>query len=172
VTPARYGRKRVGDQFHFHPEAYLELVRSDVPAYDRLQDVLAQAMSGLDARSILDLAVGTGVTSQRVLAEHPGAQLVGIDESSAMLEHARRALPTADLRAARLEDPLPQGSYDLVVSALAVHHLDGPGKADLFRRVGSVVVPGERGLESRSHRVEVGPWRRRARRRPELVAAA
>jgi len=144
VTPARYGRNRVGDQFHFHPEAYLELVRSEVPAYDRLQDVVAQVTSGLDARSILDLGVGTGVTSQRVLAEHRDARLVGVDESSAMLDHARRALPAADLRTARLEEPLPQGPFDLVVSALAVHHLDGPGKADLFRRVASVVVPGGR----------------------------
>jgi tRNA (cmo5U34)-methyltransferase len=144
MTPARYVRKGMGDQFHFHPEAYLELVRSEVPAYDRLQDVVAQVTRGLGARSILDLGVGTGVTSQRVLAEHPSARLVGVDESSAMLDHARRALPTADLRAARLEDPLPQGPFDLVVSALAVHHLDGPGKADLFRRVASVVVPGGR----------------------------
>jgi SAM-dependent methyltransferase len=144
MTRAKYGRKRVSDQFHFHPEAYLELVRSEVPAYDRLQDVVAQATSGLDARSILDLGVGTGVTAQRVLAEHPSARLVGIDESSAMLDHAHRALPAADLRAARLEDPLPRGPFDLVVSALAVHHLDGRGKADLFRRVASVVVPGGR----------------------------
>ena len=88
--------------------------------------------------------MGTGVTAQRVLAEHPGARLVGIDESSDMLDHARRAFPAADLRAARLEDPLPHGPFDLVVSALAVHHLDGPGKADLFRRVARVVVPGGR----------------------------
>jgi tRNA (cmo5U34)-methyltransferase len=139
---ASYGRKRVGEQFHFHPEAYLELVRSEVPAYDRLQDVVAQATRGLGARSILDLGVGTGVTSQRVLAEHPSARLVGVDESSAMLDHARRALPAAEFRAARLEDPLPQGPFDLVVSVLAVHHLDGPAKADLFRRLASVVVPG------------------------------
>ena len=144
MTPPGYGRKLVGDQFHFHPEAYLELVRSEVPAYDRLQDVVARATSGVDARSILDLGVGTGVTAQRVLAEHPGARLVGIDESSDMLDHARRAFPAADLRAARLEDPLPHGPFDLVVSALSVHHLDGPGKADLFRRVASVVVPGGR----------------------------
>jgi tRNA (cmo5U34)-methyltransferase len=116
----------VGNQFHFHPEAYLELVRSEVPAYDRLQDVVAQATRGLGARSILDLGVGTGVTSQRVLAEHPSARLVGVDESSAMLDHARRALPAAEFRAARLEDPLPQGPFDLVVSVLAVHQLDGP----------------------------------------------
>jgi tRNA (cmo5U34)-methyltransferase len=144
MIPARYRRKHVGDQFHFHPEAYLQLVRSEVPAYDRLQDVVAQATSGLDARSILDLGVGTGVTSQRVLTEYPDARLLGVDESSDMLEHARRALPVADLRAARLEDPLPPGPFDLVLSALAIHHLDRWAKADLFRRVASVVVPGGR----------------------------
>jgi len=134
----------VSDQFHFHPEAYLELVRSEVPAYDRLQDFVAQVTSGLDVRSILDLGVGTGVTAQRVLTEHPDARLVGVDESSAMLEHSSRALPAADLLTARLEDPLPQGPFDLVVSVLAVHHLEGPAKADLFRRVANVVVPGGR----------------------------
>jgi tRNA (cmo5U34)-methyltransferase len=35
----------------------------------------------------------------------------------------------------RLEDPPPEGNFALVVSALAVHHLDGAGKADLFARV-------------------------------------
>jgi hypothetical protein len=41
----------------------------------------------------------------------------------------------ADLRVSRLQDPLPEGNFDLVGSALAVHHLDGAGKADLFARV-------------------------------------
>jgi hypothetical protein len=29
-----------------------------------------------------------------------------------------------------LEDPLPPGPFGLVFSVLAIHHLDGPGKAD------------------------------------------
>ena len=61
-----------------------------------------------------------------------------------MLEHARRDVPSADFRAARLQDPLPDGRFDLVFSALAVHHLDGPEKADLFRRVAEVLPPGGR----------------------------
>jgi tRNA (cmo5U34)-methyltransferase len=44
----------------------------------------------------------------------------------------------------RLQDPLPGGPFDLVLSVLAVHHLDGPGKADLFRRVAAVLAPGGR----------------------------
>ena len=42
----------------------------------------------------------------------------------------------------RLEDPLPSGPFDAVFSALAVHHLDGPGKADLFVRVRRLLEPG------------------------------
>lgn len=74
---------------------------------------------------------------------HPDAELVGIDESAEMLA-AACADVAADLRVSRLQDPLPEGSFDLVVSALAVHHLDGAGKADLFARVADRLRPGGR----------------------------
>jgi tRNA (cmo5U34)-methyltransferase len=45
------------------------------------------------------------------------------------------------LTEARLQDPLPSGPYELVVSALAIHHLDGSAKADLFERVTAVLAP-------------------------------
>jgi tRNA (cmo5U34)-methyltransferase len=131
-------------QFHFDPDIYLELMASEVPAYERFQAEVASAASDIDARRILELGTGTGETARRVLAHHPEARLVGIDASADMLEHARRALPGTDLRVARLEDPLPPGPFDLVFSALAVHHVDGPGKADLFRRVATELNPGGR----------------------------
>jgi len=134
----------VGDQFHFHPETYLELVRSELPEYDHLQDEVTRATTGMHAKSALDLGVGTGMTSLRFVAEHPDVRLVGVDESPEMLDHARRSLPHSDLRVARLEEPLPDGPFDVVISALAVHHLDGPEKADLFRRVRDVLAPGGR----------------------------
>jgi tRNA (cmo5U34)-methyltransferase len=128
-------------QYHFDPSTYLEMIRADVPDYDRLQDEIAAATADVPARRILELGIGTGETARRVLALHPGAELVGIDSSEEMLAVARKALP-ADLRVGRLEDPLPEGRFDLVVSALAVHHLDGTGKHDLFRRVAAVLEPG------------------------------
>jgi tRNA (cmo5U34)-methyltransferase len=131
-------------QFHFDPDTYLELMASEVPAYERFQSEVAAATDGLEARRILELGTGTGETARRVLETHPEARLVGIDASPNMLEHARRALPGSDLRVARLEDPLPSGPFDLVFSALAVHHLDGPGKADLFRRAAAELRPGGR----------------------------
>ena len=46
-----------------------------------------------------------------------------------------RELGVEEVRLARMEDPLPDGPWDLVISVLAVHHLDDDGKRDLFRRV-------------------------------------
>jgi tRNA (cmo5U34)-methyltransferase len=58
-----------------------------------------------------------------------------------MLAAAATHVPAADLRVHRLEEPLPEGPFDLVVSALAVHHLDGVGKADLFARIADRLGP-------------------------------
>jgi tRNA (cmo5U34)-methyltransferase len=118
------------------------MVRSEVPEYDRLQDEVARATEGVEAERILELGTGTGVTTRRVLERHPGARLVGVDSSAEML--AAADLPGADLRHQDLREPLPEGPFALVFSALAVHHLDGPGKADLFQRVAAVLAPGGR----------------------------
>jgi tRNA (cmo5U34)-methyltransferase len=129
----------------WEPEGYPALVRREVPDYERLQDETAAA-TGAGARRILELGTGTGETALRVLARHPRATLVGVDASDLMLEGARAALPAGrvDLRLGRLEDPLPDGPFDVVVSALAIHHLDGPAKADLFARVAALLAPGGR----------------------------
>ena len=59
------------------------------------------------------------------------------------LRHAGgRTVTVVDVRVGRLEDPLPKCHFDLVVSALAVHHLPAAGKADLFARIASALRPG------------------------------
>jgi tRNA (cmo5U34)-methyltransferase len=125
-------------QFHFDPGTYLQNIQADIPVFDELQDETARAAEGLAARDILELGVGTGMTAKRVLAGHPQARFVGIDESEAMLAEADIA---GDLRVSRLEDPLPEGPFDLVVSCLVIHHLDAGGKRDLFKRIANVLRP-------------------------------
>ena len=89
-------------QFHFDPERYLDMMREEVPLFDRLHDEVATA-GGAGARRILDLGVGTGETARRVLAAHPSARLVGIDASDAAyafsiafksLRHKAHGVPT------------------------------------------------------------------------------
>ena len=129
-------------QWHWDPETYLKNMLEELPTYPDLQDQTALAAAGIRAETILELGIGTGETARRVLARHPGAQLTAIDSSPQMLDRAGSAFPAADLRLARLEDPLPEGPFDLAYSALAIHHLDATGKRDLFRRVAGVLRPG------------------------------
>ena len=136
--------------FEWNPETYLTEMLDELPGYEELQEAVAAATDGLAFEAVLELGTGTGETALRVLARHPGTRWTGIDASERMLNRARERLPYADLRLARLEDPLPEGPFDLVLSALAVHHLDAEGKRGLFERVarvtdafvlGDVVVP-------------------------------
>jgi L-threonylcarbamoyladenylate synthase len=143
-------------QYHFNPATYEEMIREDLPDYDRLQEEIVVASTpartersaarGGHVRSILELGTGTGETAARLLARHAGATLVGVDESEAMLSVARERLDPARARAVvgRLQDPLPEGRFDLVASALCVHHLSGEEKRDLFQRIHSALNHGGR----------------------------
>jgi tRNA (cmo5U34)-methyltransferase len=130
----------------WNPDTYMSEVAAEIPGYDELQNAVAAAANALAPESVLELGTGTGETALRI----PARNWTGIDASEAMLGRARERLPGADLRLGRLEDPLPDGPFDLAVSALAVHHLDGEAKRDLFKRIakvtdkfvlGDVVVP-------------------------------
>lgn len=119
-------------QLHRDPKTYLGEIRAEVARYDELQ---AQTIGAVPfpPRGVLELGIGTGETARRLLERHPSAEITGLDASPEMVFRAREL--GIDVRLARIEDPLPDGPWDLVVSVLTVHHLDDAGKRDLFRRV-------------------------------------
>jgi tRNA (cmo5U34)-methyltransferase len=133
-------------EFEWDPDTYRALMAEEIPDYPRLQSEVAAAAAEGRPRSILDLGIGSGLTALRVLEALPETELLGIDASADMLAAAEQALDPerTELRQNRLEHPLPHGPFDLVMSTLAVHHLDGPGKADLFARIAAVLRPGGR----------------------------
>lgn len=118
------------------------MIRTEIRDYDQLQAELANATITISATSILDLGTGTGETALACMQHHPDATLVGVDSSTEMLAIARAQLPAATFISSRFEDELPLGPFDLVVSAFAIHHLDGEAKRDLFRRIAQLLSPG------------------------------
>ena len=122
----------VSAQFHSTSETYLEAIRADVPRYDELQDQAVAAIPFPPA-GVLELGIGTGETTKRILVEYPEAQITGLDSSPDMVFRARELVE--DVQLARMEDPLPDGPWDLVISVLSVHHLTDDEKHLLFRRV-------------------------------------
>ncbi|MEZ5075178.1 MAG: class I SAM-dependent methyltransferase [Solirubrobacterales bacterium] len=118
--------------FHWDPDTYLETIRDQVPGFDALQEAAVAAVPFPPATA-LDLGIGTGETSRRLLEAYPQARITGLDASPEMVFRARRL--GIEVRLARMEDPLPDGPWDLVVAVLSVHHLDAAQKRNLFRRV-------------------------------------
>ncbi len=93
---------------------------------------------------VLDLGAGTGMLSAFVRAEFPDVQLTLLDGAPKMLAQANDALGTGDVKYLErdLAEPLPDGPWDAIVSALAIHHLDDEAKLDLYRRIRAALGPG------------------------------
>lgn len=119
-------------QFHEQPETYQERIRGAIPRYDELQDAAVAAIP-FEPVAVLELGAGTGETTRRLLAAYPDAYVTALDASPEMVFRARELGIVVQL--ARMEDPLPDGPWDLVISVLAVHSINDELKRDLFRRV-------------------------------------
>ena len=120
------------DPFHWQPDTYLEHVRSEVPRYDELQ---AEAIAAIPfpPERVLELGMGTGETTRRLIEAYPDAWVIGLDSSPGMVFRAREMYD--DVQLARIEDPLPDGPWDLVIGVLSIHHLRTEQKRNLFRQV-------------------------------------
>jgi tRNA (cmo5U34)-methyltransferase len=100
---------------------------------------------GRSRARVLDLGAGTGLLSAFVFARRPEARIRLIDASEAMLEQARRRFGgrhDAEFRRADLSSSALDGPWDLVISALAIHHLEDAAKRDLFKRIHAALTPG------------------------------
>jgi ubiquinone/menaquinone biosynthesis C-methylase UbiE len=74
---------------------------------------LLQAISRLPPGRVLDVGCGTGY-----LTQHLGGEVVGLDQSAAMLDIARERVPWADfVRGDALNMQFADGSFDLVFAS-------------------------------------------------------
>jgi tRNA (cmo5U34)-methyltransferase len=118
--------------FDWKPEVYLERIRAEIAGYDQLQDEAVEAIPFPPER-VLELGMGTGETTRRLIEAHPEAWVIGLDSSPDMVFRARQSYD--DVQLARIEDPLPDGPWDLVISVLSVNQLDDEQKRNLCRQV-------------------------------------
>src|SRR3954453_3315608 len=119
-------------QLDWTPEIYLERIRTQIPRYDERQGQAIAAIPFSPER-VLELGMGTGETTRRLIEAHPDAWVVGLDSSPDMVFRARQSYD--DVQLARMEDPLPDGPWDLVISVLSVNQLSTDQLQALFRRV-------------------------------------
>ena len=113
------------------------------PNRDEIRETILDLMPARPEEPFLavELGVGAGWLSEAILERFPAARVLGLDASPTMLQETgsrlQRFAGRFELREFRLEDRswLQALSQEVrcFLSCLVIHHLDGPGKQQLYR---------------------------------------
>jgi tRNA (cmo5U34)-methyltransferase len=131
---------------------FIDLGRIFVPDREEQIATVLQLIPEPGDGLLVDLCCGAGPLTAALLARFPRARVLAMDLSPAMLEHVRTTLGDVSGVGNRLQTrqfdladrswrrfPEPIHSF---VSSLAIHHLDGEGKRQLFRDLTAALAPG------------------------------
>ncbi|MDQ2700440.1 MAG: class I SAM-dependent methyltransferase [Actinomycetota bacterium] len=131
--------------FNSHADHYEESRNRLIPPFEDFYGtaVTAVAHAG-DVKRVLDLGAGTGMLAGFVREAYPGAHVTLFDGAPAMLEKAKANLGEDRVTYVEgdLYGELPEGPWDAVVSALAVHHLTDEGKRHIYQSAFDLLRPG------------------------------
>ncbi len=106
------------------------------PGWDNERAELERVLSGLPAARTLDVACGTGF-----LTQHLPGEVVGLDQSSAMLEIARNRVPRAEFVVGdALALPFLDGSFERVFASYFYCHLEEPERLRFLAEARRVAV--------------------------------
>jgi tRNA (cmo5U34)-methyltransferase len=148
-------RPKVSDQtaaefFEERISEYDSLIRRAVPGYEAITDALIAEMPE-QANHILELGCGTGNLSLHLVARFPNASFTFVDASDEMVAFTERRIravapqvaDSAQFLVARFEElQLRQHQFDLIASAIALHHVRE--KQPVYRQIHDWLRPGGR----------------------------
>lgn len=126
---------------YYTTEKYDADIKCAIPGYDEMHEMIKKALVkefGEKKIAVLELGIGTGLTSQVVLDSVNVAKYAGIDFSQSMLDGAQKRLEKYYLEL-ELEDyataDFPKEN-DLVISVISIHHQATPAdKQRLFKKI-------------------------------------
>lgn len=127
-------------------DRYTESIRRSNPCYDVMLASAFEALPGdFVPREIIELGCGTGNLTLLLRSRWPEAAITANDVSAEALAECERRTAASLVRPLKADmtalDFAP-GSFDLVLSSLAVHHLDDSQKRALCGAVARWLRPG------------------------------
>ena len=136
--------EKIKDQFNQVAQKYDEQRRFFIPCFDDFYQTGIAFLSKIhpDFKSILDLGTGTGLLAMYLYEKYPEAKYTLIDASDSMLDVARQRFKNLDnfnLAVADYSMDFPSGKYDLVTSALSIHHMEEDAKAALYSSIYNIL---------------------------------
>lgn len=127
----------IEEQFNLIAGEYDSGRRKFIPYFDDYYErTTAFAASFIGAPSrILDLGSGTGLLAMYYFRHFPHAEYILADMAEEMLKVAKKRfenIRNIDYSLIDYTKELPDGNFDLVISALSIHHLENEQKLKLF----------------------------------------
>lgn len=95
--------------------------------------------------TVLDIGAGTGLLSSLILEKYPAAKMTLIDISEKMFDVAKERLSNFPDVKYILSDYTTyefDGEFDIIVSALSIHHLTDTEKKDIYQKAFSMLKKG------------------------------
>lgn len=134
-------------QFNLIAEEYDMNRKKFIPCFeDFYQETTKFIASNLDdPKRILDLGAGTGLLSSFWYQHYPASEYVLVDIADEMLNVARKRFANIDNVSYQILDyskELPNGTFDIAMSALSIHHLENKDKLGLFARIYDILPSG------------------------------
>lgn len=130
----------IEEQFNLIAEEYDKNRRRFIPCFDAFYDETTRFIVNniCTPKMIADFGAGTGLLSQFWFRHFPAAEYVLVDVADEMLNVARRRFEGVDNVKCCVMDyskDFPQGRFDVIMSALSIHHLEDAYKRQLFMRI-------------------------------------
>lgn len=128
----------IAEQFNIISQEYDSGRRKFIPCFDEYYDLTTEFVaSSINKPSrILDLGAGTGLLTSYWYRHFPEADFILTDIAEEMLEVAKNrfaGLKNVSYEVSNYKSELPAGDFDVIISALSIHHLEKEEKSWLFR---------------------------------------
>lgn len=127
------------EQFNSVSKKYDEQRKSLIPCFDDFYNSCLPLIDTLsNPKNVLDVGAGTGLFSQIIYQQKPDLHFTLIDISSEMLAVAKQRFAGLENFQFKEQDFFAEpitGKYDLIISALAIHHLEDEQKAVLYQQI-------------------------------------
>ena len=132
--------EKIRDRFNSVAQKYDEQRRYFIPCFDDFYQTGISFLAKFrpDFKSVLDLGAGTGLLTKYLYKKFPEATYTLVDASEQMMDIAKQRFENMDKFNFIISDfskELPENQFDLISSALSIHHLEDESKALLYSNI-------------------------------------